>query len=384
MITAVLMALLAAQPLPAFTKHTVDPAFDGGYQVKTADLNRDGRLDIIALGTTPSQLVWYRAPQWDKFPLDTGLERYIDAAPRDIDGDGDTDLAIASAFDLGNSSEGGLVHWLECPPNPEDGKAWAAHYIDQIPTSHRVRWADWDGDGAPELINLAIIGVGAAAPQYAGGLHFRAYTVPGDPGNTPWPQILIDGTLEMAHGLSAIQWDADPALEILTASFQGVTLFDPGRPKTVIGAGHTGERPKIGSSEVALGSLAGGARYIAAIEPWHGNEVVIYQPHPGGDLPWTRTVIDTTFEDGHALLCADFNGDVDEEIVAGHRGGARSLYVYRFEPATRAWARTPLDTGGMGAAGLDLADLDHDGDLDIIAIGTATKNIAWYENTTPR
>jgi len=34
----------------------------------------------------------------------------------------------------------------------------------------------------------------------------------------------------------------------------------------------------------------------------------------------------------------------------------------------------------MAASGLEVADLNGDGRLDIISVGTATAHIKWYEN----
>ena len=70
-----------------------------------------------------------------------------------------------------------------------------------------------------------------------------------------------------------------------------------------------------------------GRRFLATIEPWHGEQVVVYTRAKAGDL-WSRHAIDDSFRDGHALLCADLDGDGNDEIVAGFRGPGTSLYVY--------------------------------------------------------
>lgn len=101
-----------------FQKHIVDADFANGYQVTTADVDSDGDLDIIALSTDPSQLVWYRNPDWTRISISTRTKRNIDCAPHDVDGDGDADLAVASDFDLGDSRSGGTLQWLENPGDP--------------------------------------------------------------------------------------------------------------------------------------------------------------------------------------------------------------------------------------------------------------------------
>lgn len=377
-----------AEPPPsAFARHVVDDQFNNGYQVSVADIDRDGKPDILALSTTPSQLVWYKNPAWERIAITTKTARNIDLAPHDIDGDGDPDLALAYEFDLGNSTEGGNVGWLECPDDPAANQEWVLHPIGAIPTSHRVRWADLDGDGKPELLNLPILGVGAKPPEYASGLAFTAYRIPASPNADPWESVILDDTLHVAHAMRVVSWDADARADILTASFEGVALIQSDTTgkaftRTPIGSGDTSPRPKQGSSEVSLGT-AGPNRFIATIEPWHGNQVVVYTPEAASIFPWRREVIDTPGKDGHGLVTGDFNGDGIDEIVAGFRSVPYGLYLYS-HAGEQGWQSIPIDEGGIGVAGLFVADINQDGKPDLVATGTATNNVVWYENREGR
>jgi len=56
--------MLAAPPAQ-FTEHTVATGLRRGYQVAIADLNHDGKPDLIALAQGLPELVWYENP-WPK------------------------------------------------------------------------------------------------------------------------------------------------------------------------------------------------------------------------------------------------------------------------------------------------------------------------------
>jgi len=374
---------------PQFRAHLIDDDFAGGYQISAADVNMDGRPDVIGLSTSPARLVWYENPTWRKHVLTSETRANIDVAPYDIDGDGRPDVVLASAFSLGNSTAGGLLHWLRNPATPTE--EWPLDSIGAEPTSHRIRWADIDGNGRKELVNVPIIGPGAKAPLYAVGARLQWYRIPTNPANDPWEPQVIDTTLHMVHGVEVVDWDGDGREDLLTASFEGINLWqyqpknDGSWLRTSLGTGKTAARPNRGSSEVALGRFEpGGSRFIAAIEPWHGNEVVVYTPAGQSDaVLWRRQVIDSTLVDGHALKVWDFNGDGRDEIVAGFRRKPYNVYLYyRAGTAAHAWLRTTIDAGGMGAAGFFLVDLDGDGDMDLLANGSVTGNIKWYENLT--
>jgi FG-GAP-like repeat len=363
---------VVAGPL-RFRAHRID-AFPGGYQVSVADLNGDGRPDVLGLSTNPAALAWYQNPAWTKHAISVDAKQLIDVAPLDADGDGRIDLALASDFNL-RRSETGRLHFLT---RGRSGETWTAREIAAEPTSHRLRWADVEGDGRRELVVVPIIGAGATEPAFAVPAPLALYRPPG------WKRTVIDQAQHVVHGVRVVDWDARAGQELLTASFEGVNLFawrDRRWQRTAIGAGDQTPGPKRGASEVALGQLGKGGRFVAAVEPWHGHQVVVYTP-PAGKGLWRRRVIDDSLVDAHALATGDLDGDGRDEIVAGFRGKGWRLLLYR-SPDGAAWERTVLDDGDMAASGVYLADLNQDGRLDIVAIGSASANLKWYESRKP-
>lgn len=375
----------APPPVP-FRDHLIDH-LPGAYQCSVADLNGDGKPDIIALSSDRSEIAWYENPTWKKHLLTTATHGNIDIAAYDLDGDGKPEMAVASEFDLGNTQRGGRVQWFK--PGADVTAEWTSHEIAMLPTAHRLRWADWDGDGKKELVVVPILGPGATPPTYQGALSITSYAFT----NGIAQAKLVDRSLTVAHGMRILDFDGDGRDDLLTASYEGVTLFRPvGKGasrtwrKTLLASGEQNAPPKRGSSEVDRGWLkpaSGSARrpFLATIEPWHGNEVVVYTPPANGKGLWQRHVLDTTLDDGHALVCADLDGDGQSEILAGFRGRGHSLYCYRCVNAEGTqWERSTIDAGGMAGAGIFAADLNGDGRIDLVCSGSATANVKWYEN----
>lgn len=383
-------AVDAQRGFVSFERIVLDANFPAGYGVELADVDGDSLQDVIALSTNPASLVWYKNPSWEKYAITTRTAGNIDAAPNDIDGDGDIDIVLASDFSLSASTEGGLMHWLENPGYPRVNQEWEMHFIDQVPTTHRIDWADIIGDGRPELLSLPIIGVGASPPDYDGGISFRVYQVPRNLSVSSWPSVEIDNSLQMSHGLRVEDWDEDGRDDILTASFYGVHLFQFARrgqavAKQYIAIGdQSQERPSIGSSEVDLGSLGVGAaaeKFVATIEPWHGNQIAVYSQGTNRDALWAREVIADDYASGHALVVVDLDNDGFDEIVAGGRSEPYQLSIHRFDASAQAWTKIELDAGGVAVSGLAAADLNADGYQDIVAIGAGTQNVVYYRNS---
>ncbi len=206
--------------------------------------------------------------------------------------------------------------------------------------------------------------------------------------NPLWFPYLVDDSLTVVHGVLVMDWNGDGRDELLTASFEGVSLLESTGDvpnlewsRTHLASGDQTPGPRRGSSEIAVGKVAG-RRFLATIEPWHGEQVVVYTMPPGDSsgVIWDRHVIDDSFHDGHALASGDLDGDGNDEIVAGYRGPGTSLYLYRASDDLRTrWERELLDDE-MAASCAVLADINGDGRLDIVAIGSATSNLKWYEN----
>ena len=81
----VIAALLGAAPVQ-FQRHPIDN-FPAGYQVAVADINGDGRPDVIALLTEADRVDWYENPGWHRHPI-ARTAKNIDLAVRDIDHNG--------------------------------------------------------------------------------------------------------------------------------------------------------------------------------------------------------------------------------------------------------------------------------------------------------
>ena len=355
-----------------FREHTIARDLPGGYQVVAADLNHDGRPDLIALSTRSNELVWFENPTWERHVLLSGVSHAINCVPVGADADGIPEIVLASGFDnLAKNSEG-VVSVLRHDGDPR--RPWKATEIDRIPTAHRLRLADIDGSGKPVVIMAALTGPHAEPPDFRGPAPMVVYR----PG--AWKREPIEpGNNGLVHGLFVMDWDGDGRDEILTAGFEGIHLFKAAGGKwtrKAIAEGSPEPWPKSGSSDIAVGHT-GKERFIAAIEPWHGNVVAIYRQRGG---KWERQVIDSSLVDGHTLAVGDFDGDGNDEVIAGYRGGDHSLYLYRYDAAGATWRREMIDQGGMGAAACAAADLNGDGRPDVACIGSATANLKWYEN----
>ncbi len=366
-----------------------------GYAVRAVDLSNDGKLDIAIVDS--KRIVWLENPTWKAHVIYATPDAKADNvcfAPYDIDGDNDIDFAIGHDWQPNNTESGGKIGWIESPSDPRS--PWTYHDLFEEPTTHRMNWSDLDRDGRPELVVAPLKGKQSKAPGFEQtAVRLLAFRLPQFPSKQAWPMDVLDESLHVMHNFQVTDLDGDSTQDLLLASYEGVTSFrltDSG--DTVLkhlGAGQTETAPAKGASEIKVGNLGKDDVYIATIEPWHGDKVVVYRPGKSDwktskDL-WTRTIVDTELKWGHAVACANVDGDATEELIIGVRDDANANHrcgvrIYDFDTTAKEpkWNRRLVQPGQVAVEDLVVADLDQDGKTDIIAVGRATHNAVIYWN----
>ncbi len=344
--------------------------WDVVYAVRVADINADGRPDIVAIN--PTQLAWFENPTWTKHViLDGATPRdNVTIAAADLDGDGRPEIAVGAAWNPRNTTSGGTLH-LAVRTTPDGRAPWTVRQIFEEPTLHRIAWADIEPGGRPELVVTPLHGRGTSPPDWNGpGARIVVLHAPAALDGT-WTPEVVDDTRHILHNFLAVDFDGKPGAELITASREGLTLFTRGAQGKWSSRLLAEADP--GPGEVVLGRV-GGRRVFATVEPWHGTSIVTYTETDGA---WQRRVIDDAVTGGHALGWGDFDGDGHDELVAGWRTKPFALARYHFTPAGELARREILDEG-VAVEDLVIADLNADGRPDIVAGGRATENIRVY------
>lgn len=374
----------AAGPVK-FEAHDIDPKLPGAYAVNIADFNNDGKLDVIANSLGVRELAWYENPTWERHVIVSDTAQIVNQAPADLNGDGIPELAFQSSFAMQAQKSEGL-NWLARSQGP--GQPWKMEKIDTFPTSHHIVWADLDGNGKKELVNAPLIGPLSLAPTYD---QDKASVFWYD--QATWKRHIITEAIPgIIHRVRPYKWDAGNREQLLIASFEGIVMYratGSGEAmkfeKVVLSKGHEEKAPRLGASDVGVG-MQDGERFFASVEPWHGNEVVVYT---GSGTTFTRRVIFDKIASGHEIAVVDLNGDGRDDIVAndnavksqrnpdGPMGGVHVFYAPE-DAAKGEWTYQRLEeqAGMNSCVGVDI---NNDKRKDLVC-GGASGVVRWYEN----
>ena len=311
LLAALGVTVASAEPVPEFKWRAVEiDKIEIGYGLQMADVNGDGKTDIVL--ADKSTIQWYENPTWQKHIIARDLTQRdnVCITARDIDGDGKCEIAVGGQWNFRESIKDGAVFYL-IPPGDRT-QPWTPVKLYNEPSTHRMHWVRGKDDQY-QLVVKPLRGRGSVDGEGA-GLRVLAYSVPEDP-KSQWKYDVVGDFMHLSHNFHPVNWDDDAEEELIIAGKEGVWHFD-----RTGGEWSAQQLTDNFAGEIRDGKLPGGRRFIVTVEPMHGSKSAVYvEPKEPGE-PWQLVkVLDEALKDGHALACADYLGVGSDQIVVGWR-----------------------------------------------------------------
>jgi len=282
----------------------------------------------------------------------------------DMDGDGDMD--IVSSSDDWNT---GKIKWHE-----NDGSA------DPTLTSENIQAfsgigivavfaADMDGDGDMDIVS---------ASEIPGTIGWSENDGAVDP---TWSSRSSIANVSNVESVFAADMDADGDMDILTTSWYNSKLdwyendgaTDPTWSKANIGSGG-------GPKSVFAADMDGDGDMDIAAAFAENNSIAWYENDGATDPTWTVAVIATNAEWASSVYVADMDGDGDMDIVSGSEDDDTIAWYENDGATDPTFAAVDVFKSDdyVSPISVSAADMDGDGDMDIVTISSFT--LSWFAN----
>jgi hypothetical protein len=157
---------------------------------------------------------------------------------------------------------------------------------------------------------------------------------------------------------------------VITLLTAGRALPDTGYPIT---EGFDGARSITAADLDSDGDLdvLGAARY--------SGDVLWWENMTGTGSRWLGHVVEDDFPGAMAVDSADLNADGAPDVL-GASWDSRMIVWWSNQDAGLRWTRHVLENELRGATAVCAADLDSDGDRDVIGAGHMADEVVWWEN----
>jgi FG-GAP-like repeat/FG-GAP repeat len=339
-----------------FVSVVVDPNFNGATDAEVADMDGDGDLDLVVSGS--SNIRWYRNNGGLSFTEETvtgAFDECIGLDLIDMDGDGDIDVAATSYAD-------DRVGWIE-----NDGSGNFSNHIITYDCdgATAVNGIDLDLDGDMDLVATSNISDQLLWYVNDGAMEFTAQVIGSD----------LDG----ARGLATGDFQGDGLTDI-TVAVNGNDLY--------VIFSNNGDGTFV---ETELEYMAPGAWDVKMFDvDSDGDDDIFGFCQYDHDPRWyeydannryMEHTLDSDLLGFFSLTFGNFNGDgIPDAAGMRYSPDNQNEVLSWLGNRNDEWTERPVDESIWGANDAKAADLDNDGDMDIVGAANTADKLFGYKN----
>jgi hypothetical protein len=282
----------------------------------------------------------------------------------DIDGDGDQDILAVSYYN-------GDVAWWENENGL--GTRLVYHPIDlsYFTWSRFVSAADLDGDDDYDVICSS-----------SNSSHVSCW-MNLDGQGTDWDRIDVWSTLTKVYVSCTDDVDGDGDIDIIAG-----TAYSGGKAIWLENIDGTGERWTAwpiffdaGSPyEFATDDIDGDGDTDLAVAFDIADKISWWENLDARGRAWEAHLVDGCFDGAVSVDIEDMNGDGDRDILGASTQAWKMTWWENVDGSGSEWTRNDIPGLFGYAISIRAADLDGDGDQDVVGAGFEADSIAWWEN----
>ncbi|NOX60251.1 MAG: hypothetical protein GXP29_15515 [Planctomycetes bacterium] len=341
--------------------------------VFAADLDGDGNFDVLSASAIDGRIAWYEnlldvgGGGLDGFGLPqvitTGVTGTQTIFAADLDGDGDTDVLLASSNDS-------KIAWHENTNGLGNFGPQQVIFSAAIgPTS--VFAVDIDGDGDADVLSASSGGGRISWYENTDGL------------GSFGPQQVISNATSGAKSVFAVDLDGDGDADVLSASSvdDEVAWYE-----NTNGLGNFGPQQVITTAADRAQSVFavdldgdGDADVLSASAT--DDKIAWYENTDGMGNFGSQQVITTAADFASSVFAADLDGDGDADVLSASQNDDKIAWYENTDGLGSFGPQQVIIAAANRASSVFAADMDGDGDADVLSASAGDGKIAWYENT---
>lgn len=414
-VTNLLLFLFCANVVVGQFEFKTEVAPYGAIQdMKSIDLDLDGDLDIVAIHKSKHRISWFENEGGGIFGPSRLIANVINGNKiecSDVDGDGDIDILLCT-------TQSGSIYWYENVGNEIFNEHLIATGLSQV---FSINFKDINNDSINDIVVISRTTTSVNSLSWyenLGGGNFSTenviYTFPKVLTNLTTGDIDLDGDADIVvsykgagpddnvsffENLGNGTFGSEQIISYNQRNVSGIELVDIDYDNDIdiicVGVnimwynnigGMSFNQNLISNglyaNSLTISDVDGDNKLdlIVTCNSWGNNGVYLVKNLGAGSFSQTQ-LLSNTWQDVKCTLSEDFDQDGDMDIVSGYDGDEYFNVLYHENIGAGVFSpELTIETGHDWITFAKSADIDGDGDMDIVAGTRDEGKLFWYEN----
>ncbi|RFN58861.1 T9SS type A sorting domain-containing protein [Marixanthomonas ophiurae] len=351
------------------TQQNITYNVEAPTSVYAADINGDGNMDILSASEIDGEIAWYENLEgYGNFSLQKSISQKMfgtrTVVASDIDGDNDMDvLATVNT----------KIEWYE---NLDGNGNFSLHkniITDQYASFVDASIADIDRDGDKDVVSASF---------FSGKLSW--FENMDGQGNFGPEYIIADDSGFAPISIDIVDLNNDGALDIVSAALNDGEV---NWHENLNGEGDFGPPQLITSSynnnvDFVQGSDLDGDNDVDIIITNRSDGKIVWFENTNSQGSFSQEKIITTEVDTPlATYSVDLDNDGDLDVISASADDNKVAWYENMDGLGNFSSQNIISNNADGANSIYAADIDSDGDVDVISSLALDNQINWYKNS---